>query len=352
MRFRLVAVVALGTVLTVGGCGTSDESRVGPATSSVFPPTESEASDSAPDPFAPGLTDHSISINDVEREYRVYVPESLSSPRALIVVLHGGGGDGATVADSPSEPLAVFRTIADREGAVVVYPQGLPARDRAGDRAGWDDCRNDNTVASGADDVDFLSTLITEITGAYALSKDATFVAGTSNGAQMAQSLAFSRPDLLGAIATFAGNSPAEPKPGPCTDGPSQPVAVLLAHGTADTVMPYDGGCVADFSGACSRGAVISAEATLNQWLEINGLTDVLPSTALVDLNPDDSGPAYRIDYPGPVPVQWWRFEGSGHPTASRLDGVTAPRTAGLRNSDVEFADIAWAFFATQLPTN
>ncbi len=45
------------------------------------------------------------------------------------------------VANAGAHPLLVFRTVADRERIVVVYPGGLPATDG---QVGWVDCRRDN----------------------------------------------------------------------------------------------------------------------------------------------------------------------------------------------------------------
>ena len=354
MRERLITTLAIGVVTFVAACGTEAppidpiESGVGsspPATVSPDP-TPSPLSAAFPD----GLSDQTLTVDGVERRYRVYVPANLTTPTALVVVLHGGGGDGAAVADDPRDPLRVFSDVASREGAIAVYPEGLPALDRAGDRAGWDDCRADNRVASGADDTAFLVSLITLINDAYGLDPSRTLVAGTSNGAQMAQTLAFTRPDVIGALAISAGNLPAVPKAGPCSTGPDRPVPILMTHGTADEMMPFAGGCVANLTGECNRGTVVSAEVTLDRWLAINGVTSNDPSPEVIDLATDDSGPANRFDFVGTAPVQWWRLDGAGHPIPSQLPGLTSPRVVGPRNTDVEFAEIAWDFFTQTRP--
>ena len=200
----------------------------------------------SPAPYPSGLSEHTLSVAGVQRSYRVHVPPNLSSPKALVLVLHGGGGEGLGVSELGRHPLSVFRTVADREGFVVVYPGGLPAKDLEGN-AGWDDCRADNTVASGADDVGFLAALITRVTGEYKLPLTRVFMAGGSNGAQMTHAFAFHRPDLVAAVASAGGNLPEKPKPGPCTSGPGRPVPILLLHGSGDTQMPWEGGCVARF---------------------------------------------------------------------------------------------------------
>lgn len=301
-----------------------------------------------PSPFPVGLSRQTIDVGRVERSYLVHVPDRATPPRGIILVLHGGGGEGVSVADEGASPLAMFRQVADRENVVAVYPEGLPARDPAR-RPGWADCRADHAVSSRADDVGFLAALITSLASSHALPHSRIFMAGSSNGAQMTQAFAFHHPELLGAVASNAGGLPRNPLPGPCTDGPSRPIPILLVHGTSDPQMPYGGGCVANIAGACNRGMVISAEATRDRWREINGVDRRTPGRTVVDVDTGDSGPAHRFTYAGPSPVEWWRLDGGGHAAPSRTVAVNSSTLAGIQNRDVEFADIAWEFFADRL---
>jgi polyhydroxybutyrate depolymerase len=302
-----------------------------------------------PPPYPAGLSEQSLDVNGVTRRFRVHVPGGMAAPKAVVFVLHGGGGEGLGVADLGEHPLSVFRTVADREGFVVVYPGGLPANDATG-KVGWVDCRGDSRVSSGADDIGFLTALVTRIRDAYALPSTRVFMAGGSNGAQMTHAFAFHHAELLGAVATSAGSLPETPLPGPCTTGPSRPLPIAILHGTADTQMPWDGGCVANLGGACNRGRVVSAEATRDRWLAVNGLAGVTPTKAVVELASGDGGPANRWDYAGAAPVQWWRLDGAGHTVSSRTVLVPTNAATGTQNRDVEFAEVAWAFFADRLP--
>jgi polyhydroxybutyrate depolymerase len=257
-------------------------------------------------------------------------------------VLEVGAGSG-------QHPLSVFRTVADREGFVVVYPGGLPAKDIEGN-PGWVDCRADNTVSSGADDVGFLAALVERVRTEYGLTTSRMFMTGGSNGAQMTHAFAFNRADLVAAVASGAGSLPQTPLPGACTTGPSRPLPILLLHGTGDPAMPWAGGCVANVGGACNRGRVISAEATRDRWLQINSLTGVSPTQTVLDGNKSDPGPANRFDYAGATPMQWWRLDGAGHATPSQIVLVNPSPTSGIQNRDIEFAEVVWAFFAARLP--
>ncbi|MFM8858128.1 MAG: alpha/beta hydrolase family esterase [Actinomycetota bacterium] len=330
-------------VLVLSACGGDDRSTSSASTQSTSqPPASNKVL------YPHGESQHVLEVDGIDRSYLVYLPVRVSQPRAVVFVLHGGGGDGLDVASVGESPLSVFRSVADREGFLVVYPEGRPAADRQG-LIGWTDCRNDNTVASGADDVGFLASLVRTVSSAYELPFDRVFMAGSSNGAQMSQTFAFHHPDLVGAIASNAGSQPQVPRPGACTTGPSQPVPILLLHGTADPLMPFDGGCVADLGGACNRGRVVSAEATRDRWLVINGLFGETPIETITDIEPADGGTAHRFVYDGSAPVEWWRLDNSGHAAPSRTVMVKTSRLAGVQNRDIEFAEVAWAFFERQL---
>lgn len=331
---------------TLYGCSVRATNAIGtgPASTSVsVTPTAAVAST----PYPVGLSDHTLVVNGITRQFRVHVPASLNSPpKALVFVLHGGGGTGLNVANTGAHPLSVFRSVADREGFVVVYPGGLPASDG---QEGWVDCRGDNGVSSGADDIGFLATLIERIRGQYSLPTTRVFMAGGSNGAMMTQAFAIVRPDLIAAVASSGGSLALNPRSSPCAAGPTTPKPILLVHGTADTQMPYEGGCVANLGGNCTRGRVISAEATRNRWLQANGLTGATPTQQVVNLDANDGGPANRFDYTGAVPLRWWRLDGAGHTVASRAVLVEPNATTGIQSRDIEFAEVAWEFFNERL---
>jgi len=294
-------------------------------------------------PYPAGLSDNRIEIDGAARRYLVHVPEKFvaSPPRAIVFVPHGGGGLGVGIAPYGAHPLSVFRNVADRENFVVVYPEGSFGRDGS---TGWNDCRADNRVTSGADDVAFLDAVIARERAAFGLPATRVFMAGSSNGGQMTLAYALQRPDAIGGIAVANANLPETPRPGPCSTGPATPVPVLLVHGTADTPMPFAGGCVADLGGNCARGRVTGAEATRDFFLTRNRLSPTPTATATVDRVTDDAGPAQRFVYGGPVPVEWWRMDGGGHsPPSIAVRRPTNP-TIGPQNRDVEFAEIAWAF--------
>lgn len=341
MSFEILKFASLAALtLAICACGGGGTGTAPPV--AVTPPPPSPPPTSAI-PYPTGFSDARITVDAVERSFLVYVPPALTQARAVILVLHGGGGSGAQSANLFANPQAVFRTIADREGLVAVYPNGLSNN--------WNDCRGDAPGIAGAgDDVAFFDALITRLQGELKLDARRVFMSGNSNGAMMSMRYALERSDRVAAIAVSSGNLAATPKPGRCTTGPATPVPILLTHGALDPIVPYDGGCVAvTITIPCTQGNVISAEATRDRWRTFNGLASTNPVVTRFEVNLQDGGAAVQSRYIGPVPVDWWRLEGAGHTPPSRtifLDSAVV----GIQNRDVEFAEIAWSFFAARLP--
>lgn len=337
VAWRLVTILLSLALMACGGGSASTVLTPGPAWSEA-------------EPYPAGLSNASLTVAGITRQYRVHVPPALaSSPVAVVLVLHGGGGQGMDVSETGTHPLAVFRTVADREGFVAVYPGGLPAADG---RPGWNDCRGDNLLTSGADDLAFLDALIDRLRAQYALPASRIFMAGGSNGAQMTLAYAVTRSQRLAAVASSGGSLPLNPRPGECSGPPAGALPVLLAHGSADTQMPYDGGCVADVGGGCARGRVISAQATLDFWRAVNGLAGATPVQTVEDPDASDAGPAFRFRFNGLTPVEWWRLYGAGHTVPSRTVLIEPNALTGVQSRDVEFAELAWSFFKSTWVAN
>jgi poly(3-hydroxybutyrate) depolymerase len=72
----------------------------------------------------------------------------------------------------------------------------------------------------------------------------------------------------------------------------------------------------------------------------------------VLDGSKTDAGPANRFDYAGTIPLQWWRLDGAGHTVPSQTVLVSPNPLTGIQNRDIEFAEVAWAFFAPRLPAN
>jgi polyhydroxybutyrate depolymerase len=194
------------------------------------------------------------------RTYSLHVPAG--HPSGLVVNLHAAGATGAG-----QEALTNYDAVADTYGFVAVYPDGVDLS--------WADGRGASQPdRQGIDDVGFLSALIGKLVADFGIDPGRVFVTGLSAGAFMANRLACDRADLVAAVAPVAGTLGVN-----VGCNPSRPVSVLQIHGTADPIVPFNGGPMTGRGGASD---IISATAMSERWRQVDGcpdpVQDVLPS--------------------------------------------------------------------------
>lgn len=71
-------------------------------------------------PLPVGASNQGLAAADLERSYRAYRPAELPAETALVLMLHGAGGSAAQ-----AEASFGWTALAEREGCVVVHPEGL-----------------------------------------------------------------------------------------------------------------------------------------------------------------------------------------------------------------------------------
>ena len=165
-----------------------------------------------------------ISAGGIARTYRIYHPAAAPAHPALVMMLHGGFGDGAN-----AERADGWDAVAERQGFVVAYPDGIGRAWNAGTCCGTPHQRN-------IDDVAFLTAVVRDAEARDGVDPQRVFVTGMSNGAIMAYRMACEAPISIAAIGPVAGDLLV-----PCTS-PRGPVSVLAIHGTADQNVPLKGG--------------------------------------------------------------------------------------------------------------
>jgi poly(3-hydroxybutyrate) depolymerase len=158
------------------------------------------------------------------RAYVLHVPPALSRDpglaqgRPAMLVLHGLKSNPKDAASSTG-----FDRLADRDGDLVAYPEGVRDSFDAGLCCG-------DAVTYEVDDVTFLVRVIADLR-----SRGAGRIAavGFSNGGMMAYRLACERPDLVDTVGVMAGTLEI-----PHCDGP---IRALHLHGDHDTAVPFSG---------------------------------------------------------------------------------------------------------------
>ncbi len=156
-----------------------------------------------------------------QRTYYLHTPTHLTEPMPLVVALHGSGMQGKEMAEKTA-----LSQLADRQGFVVVYPDGLKQK--------WN-------VSGQApeDNVAFVHALINHVQQIRSIDPQRIYVVGLSNGGILAQKLACEAPDQIAAIATVAASLPLQFSSHCQTQ---KPVSLLMINGTADSVVPWQGG--------------------------------------------------------------------------------------------------------------
>ena len=168
----------------------------------------------------------SLEFGGRERSYIVHRPAKLdrARPVPLVVMLHGGFGSGAQAEGSYG-----WDAEADREGFVVVYPDGI----RRSWNAGGACCGG--AARDNVDDVGFLTRLIATVVRDENIDPRRVYLTGMSNGAAMSYRYACEGSFPIAAVGSVSGSfSFSCPR--------SHAVSVLEIHGLADRNVPYAGG--------------------------------------------------------------------------------------------------------------
>jgi polyhydroxybutyrate depolymerase len=268
------------------------------------------------------------------RTYRLYVPARRHGPAPLVLVLHGGGGSGANMEELTLEQ---FNRLADRNGFIVAYPDGVGR--------GWNDGRSDlkaEAVKEGVDDVGFLRVLVEKLGRAYDVDRQRVFATGLSNGGLMSYRLACDAADLFAAVAPVAANMSVELAP-KCR--PASPVSVLIIDGKDDPIMPWAGGEIKVLW--TRRGAVLPAQASFERWVELDGCAKPTID-APVDRIADDGTSLVRHaarHCRGTTEVLLYEVDGGGHTWPSG-EPYLGERIVGKVSRELNASEEIWNFFA------
>jgi len=156
-------------------------------------------------------------VGSLTRKALVYVPQGIDKP-PLLISLHGMGiGAGWNQGQ-----MMKFEPIADRDKFIVVYPE-------ADQDLRWD--------LAGTHDIDFMLTIIDDMSARYGIDLDRVYASGFSMGGMFSYTLACKIPEKIDAIAPGDGY----PLGGEYGCTKTRPVPIFHMHGTADDFVKYSG---------------------------------------------------------------------------------------------------------------
>lgn len=288
----------------------------------------------------PGNHDMSLDVDGAVRTWILHVPPAASAgePLPLLIVLHGGGGTGRKM-----QRALGFDTYADARGFYVAYPDASqPADARQG--AHWNDGRGTaGMVQRGIDDVAFITAMIADIGRRVPLDASRVYVTGASNGGMMTYRLGCETSGVFAGIAPVIANIPA-PVFAACA--PRAPLTFLSINGSADPLVPLDGGDICQgVRFGCEGGQAVSHAESVKMFAAANGC-DPAPQVETLPPQIDDGTSVERWTHPdckSGATVVAYIVQGGGH-TWPPLPAQLAASGAQTRNLDAT-RTIVDAFF-------
>lgn len=181
----------------------------------------------------PGNHADFLSMGEQKRTYLLHVPPGYDGkkPVPLVLMLHGRGGNAQY-----TDKVYGWSELADKENFVVCYPEALPDNQK---QNAWNAVFD---TGQKADDVAFLSALLTRLKSTLSVDAKRIYMVGHSSGAMMTYRYGAEKGADLAAIGVVAGSIGSElgttrtirnPKP-------TTPISLIAFHGKADPIVGYD----------------------------------------------------------------------------------------------------------------
>lgn len=311
-HFLPAVAVALAFGLAVGCSSSGNDNAFG----SVGSPACSGAS------LPTGDHTFTIQSGGTDRVYDVHVPASYSGGAVPVVVFWH------PLSQTKDYGKVTMVPISDREGFIAVFPQGIGNSWNAGAC-----CGPANSTTDPVDDVGFARALVADLGSRTCVDTSRIYSNGFSNGGFMSHRLGCEASDLFAAVAPDSGvlGIPADQ----CH--PLRPVPLLQIHGTADPLVPYDGGTPpgGNLLGF-TNGTFISVADTISVWAQRDGCVGQPVQTfqkGVVTCNTYDQCQAG-------AKVELCTVENGGHCWFGEPVCALGPNT-----NDISAAEASWAFF-------
>jgi polyhydroxybutyrate depolymerase len=287
----------------------------------------------------PGTYEQELDMwaNGFKRSYRLHVPPTYNAqkPMPLVVVIHGAFDTAVGM-----ETYSGFSKLSDREGFLVLYPNGMGL---FGYLQHWNAGHCCGKAAKDQiDDVAFIEAAISDVCQRLRVDRRNIFMLGFSNGGMMAYRFAAEKTNLLAGAAFLAasmGGRPSEKDPEWRIPNPKGPLPVLIMHGMADQDVPFEGGSSKRRGGPRTYFSVMDS---VKFWVKNDACKNEPTKEQLNDGRVDVTS---WLDCAEASAVSLYRIEDWGHDWPGEYFTGKLPQSDPLRHFDA--AEIIWEFFET-----
>ena len=219
---RALLLCCLMATLPLTGCITTQA----PTTQVLTEESQSSAEVCSLPSESLSQTSMSITVNGVERQFRLSVPSSDAGTKlALIIAFHGGGG-----AEEDFQQQNEFDQLGEQEKFIMAYAIAEDGRTSA--EGEW----FLNTAATSFEDNDFAEAIVDNLSSQYCIDQDRLYGIGYSLGSMFTYEIACQLNHRFAAVASFAGTMPVDPETCELVGG----MGVLHIHGKLDYIIDYD----------------------------------------------------------------------------------------------------------------
>ena len=266
-----------------------------------------------------------------DRAYLQFIPDAHDgqTPVPLVLNFHG-----LTSNAGQQVLLTGMDGKADEEEFVAVHPEGstIPGTETT----------FFNTDISGTsefvDDVAFVDGLLDALEANLCVDTNRIFTTGMSNGGFMTSALSCTLSERFAAAVSVAGIDFPE---GDCT--PTRQVPLLHVHGTADDVVPFEGG---ESSLLGDGGTLDGADVEfvpipdeVDQWAEALGCDPEPDVIAFSDEVTVEDFASCAAD------LEFWVVDGGGHTWPGTVTALALQDLLGFSTADFNTTDLAWDWF-------
>ncbi|MEZ5500071.1 MAG: PHB depolymerase family esterase [Steroidobacteraceae bacterium] len=277
-----------------------------------------------------GFAKVTLTIAGHNRVFYLHRPAPLPpAPMPLVLVFHGGAGNGAQIAKMTGMDRA-----ANLHGFAAAYPE----TDQH-----WQDGRE--TTGLGAADIDFVRAIIDWSIKTQGIDRSRIFATGISNGGIFTLRLACEMSREIAGFAAVAGSMGSMLAPR-CR--PQRAVPLMLIHGDKDEWVRWQGGAVKQLAGGGAGGDVIPVPQTLDFWRGINHCAAKAPTIEKINRDSRD-GTRVEIHRYGNCekPTELVLIKGGGHtwPGADNGNSRLLRRLVGRTSQDINATETILAFF-------